>query len=329
MRIKSFLILVYGAAGLCIASITAFMTFLIIEEPIGYKMGSKIVVTVLLTAPVIMLISGLIGGLFARHINTIARRLEKIAGSEYRPDTSKSRIHELQTIHDVSNRLHHEISTLMRSLKERNDELTMMLLTFSHDIKTPLTISNGYIEELEDGMIPNDRVPEIYEKLKLENNFINELCNDILTYQNSKAEKVRANIDIFLKPVADEVITLLNAPVVNEIDPSFSLSFNAVDLKKVLMNLLQNALQYAQAKEIKVYSKNRNIVIEDSGIGIDINYSHKIFEPFFTIDDSKHRENGGFGLGLAITKNLCQRNRCRIEYDPTYQSGARFILSEA
>ncbi|WP_345977901.1 HAMP domain-containing sensor histidine kinase [Sulfurimonas sp. HSL3-7] len=329
MRIKSFLILVYGTAGLFIASITAFMTFLIIEEPIGYKMGSKIVLTVVLTTPVVILISAVTGGLFARHINAIAERLEKIAEGEYGTDLSGSAIKELATINDVSNRLSQEISTLLGSLKARNEELSMMLLTFSHDVRTPLMIANGYIEELEDNLVPSERLPAVYEKLKNENNYINELCNDILTYQHSREKESRVNDAILVQPIADEVIALLDAPIVNAVDPSISFAFNVIDLKKVLINLLQNALKYAQSEEIKIYSQDAEIIVEDSGIGIEPVHHSKIFEPFYTVDSSKNRVHSGFGLGLAITKNLCRRNQCLIQYDAGYERGARFILSKS
>lgn len=329
MSIKLFLILVYGAAGLLIASVTAFMTFFIIEEPIGYKMGSKIVFTVILTIPIIILISSIIGGLFARHINAIALRLQQISQGNYTSNTSDSLIKELATINDESNTLSHEISSLLNSLKKKNEELTMMILTFSHDVRTPLTISNGYLEELEDDLVAKKDLPDIYKKLRKENNFINELCNDILIYQHSKTDTDKEDTSILVYPVAKDVISLLDAPIDNQIDASLSLRFNQADLKRVLLNLLQNALKYAQTKDIKVYNQGHNIIVEDNGIGIDEQYIGKIFDPFYTVDSSKNRQKNGFGLGLAITKNLCQRNQCQVEHDSNYTSGARFILSRS
>ena len=186
MRVRDFLIIVYGLASLLIASITAFMTFLIIEEPIGYKMGSKIAISVLLTTPIIIFISVIIGRMFARHIHLISARLEKILDGEYNTEVSKSMIKEFTTINQTSNKMANEIHELLASLKDKNEELTMMLLTFSHDIKTPLTISNGYIEELEDNMVSNEKLPFVYSKLKMENDYINELCDDIISFEYSK-----------------------------------------------------------------------------------------------------------------------------------------------
>ena len=346
MRIKLFLILVYGVAGLFISSITAFMTFIIIEEPIGYKMGSKIVLTVVLTLPIIILISGIIGELFARQINSIINRLREIKDGERNPsyqaalntplsmktakynlNFSPNMIIELADINNVSNQLDQEISTLLTSLRARNEELTMMLLTFSHDVRTPLMISNGYIEELEDNMIPPNELLTVYKKLKTENAFINDLCNDILTYQHLKAQTKRINEDILVLPIADNIITLLDAKVTNDIEPTFTFNFDPIDLKKILMNLLQNSIKYAQSEKIRIYNRDRCIIVEDYGIGIEAQYQKKIFEPFYTIDSSKNRKQNGFGLGLAITKILCQQNQCHIKYDSSYQAGARFILS--
>ncbi len=328
MLVRDFLIIVYGLAGLLIASITAFMTFLIIEEPIGYKMGSKIVIVILLTTPIIVFISVVIGRMFAKHIHLISSRLEKILDGEYNEKASISMIKEFTTINHVSNKMANEIHELLTSLKNKNEELTMMLLTLSHDIKTPLTISTGYIEELEDNMVSHERLPLVYSKLKIENNYINELCNDILSFEYSKNQIARENEIVFIQPLADEVINLLDTSITNKLSPSFTLEFNVIDLKKILMNLFQNALKYAQSQEIIIYNLHKKIIVEDSGIGIESQYLSKIFNPFYTIDSSKNREMNGFGLGLAITKNLCNRNKFCIEYDVSYTKGARFILFE-
>lgn len=327
MRIKTFLILVYALAGLVISSFTAFMTFLIIEEPIGYKMGSKIVLTVLLTVPVVMLLSSIIGSFFSRHINALTLRLGRIAKGDYKAEMSCSFLNELEAISGVSNALNKEINHLLSSLKERNEELTMLLLTFSHDVKTPLMISNGYIEELEDGMIKPSELPTIYKKLKNENDYINELCNDILKYEHSRSLEQRDQKSVALYTLVQEVIALLDAPVINEVQETFKVLFNEIDLKKILMNLLQNAQKYAGTDVIKVYAENNHIVVEDYGVGISKENQEKIFEPFYTIEASKNRQKTGFGLGLAITKNLCTRNNATIIYDELAKTGARFVIT--
>ena len=77
-----------------------------------------------------------------------------------------------------------------------------------------------------------------------------------------------------------------------------------------------------------IKSNDNRIIVEDSGIGIDIKYSKMIFEPFYSIDQSRNREKNGFGLGLSIAKNLANKNSYNLYIDATYEKGARFILEQ-
>jgi signal transduction histidine kinase len=95
---------------------------------------------------------------------------------------------------------------------------------------------------------------------------------------------------------------------INEIDKEFLIEFNKTDLKKVVLNLLNNGIKYTDKGYIKIYNENYIVVFENSGKKIDEEFKEKIFEPFFTISQSKNRKASGFGLGLSIVKNLCQNN---------------------
>lgn len=79
----------------------------------------------------------------------------------------------------------------------------------------------------------------------------------------------------------------------------------------VLMNLLDNAIKYNKTKgSIRVSCAERNgkaiIEIADTGIGIPQAVVHKIFEPFYTVDKNRSRENGGAGLGLSLARKYAE-----------------------
>ncbi len=327
MSIKTFLTLIYGLAGLLIASVTAFVTFWIIGEPIGYKMTSKIVVTVAVMVPLIIVLSVLIGGVFSRHIGTVAARLHAMAEGDYTMKAAPTRIREFETMNEAGTQLATEIRTLIGSLKEHNETLKMMLMTLSHDMKTPVMIANGYLEELEDGMIAEADLPRVYTKLMAENNYINALCDEILRYQDSQQMYAYENTPLQVRTLGDEVIALLDAPVSNEIRPEFRIRFHETDLKQILMNLFHNALKYARGTMIRVYDDGAALVVEDAGGGIAPAERERIFEPFYTVDASKNRRTSGYGLGLAIVGNLCRRNHCNITIDAAYDAGTRFVIS--
>ena len=95
-----------------------------------------------------------------------------------------------------------------------------------------------------------------------------------------------------------------------------------------MINLLHNASKYTQEGSITTKVEDKNIIIEDTGIGIDINDVETIFEPFVCLDESKNREKNGFGLGLSIAKNLAQNNGYTLILDKSYKAGCKFVLKK-
>jgi len=312
MKIKAFLIIIYTVAGLLISTLTAFMTFLIIGEPIGSKMFFKIALTTVFVLPIIGLISYFIGRYLSERFNFIQERLENIKEEKFTQVKSKNIIYEINEINKNMNFLSNQIGTLIIDLKQKNQNLSNLLISMAHDIKTPITILNGYIEEIEDGIIKKDTLPSILKHMKDEVRFLDELTVDMLHFITSmKSNKTREKINLY-SLVKDEIFTILpknkNIEYINNLDKSFIIEFNKIDLKKICLNLLLNAIKHTDNGYIKVETKDKMILFENSGEEIKEEYTEKIFEPFFTISKSKNRKKSGFGLGLSIVKNLSINN---------------------
>ena len=114
-----------------------------------------------------------------------------------------------------------------------------------------------------------------------------------------------------------------------EVEETFTISFDRMALKNILVNLLHNATKHTEEGSITIKSFEKGIVVEDTGIGIDTKETEMIFEPFYCVDKSKNREKSGFGLGLSIAKNLAAANGYRLHLDEDYTKGCRFLLMPA
>ncbi len=312
MKINSFIITIYTLAGLLISASTAFMTFLIIGEPIGTKMFLQIVLSIILVLPIIGLISYYLGKYLSQKFNFIQNRLKDIKEEAFSQDNSQNIIYEINEINQNINFLSQQLYNLIGDLKEKNQNLSNLLISMAHDIKTPITILNGYIEEIQDGMIRKEELPMVLSHMKNEVKFLDDLTVDMLEFitsmQNHK-NKENINFRLFIEK---EIFTLLpknqNLKFINDVIDGYFVDFNTVDLKKVCLNILTNAIKYTNSGYIKVYVEDNNILFENTGQEIKSEYKNKIFEPFFTIDKSKNREKSGFGLGLSIVKNLAKNN---------------------
>lgn len=312
MKIKSYLITIYTLAGLCISVLTAIMTYLIIGQEIGTKMFFQIVLVIVFVLPIIMIISFYFGNYLSKNFNKIQEQLEDIKLGDYKKQEEYNKIKEIKEINTSMNFLSNKLELLIDDLKQKNQNLSNLLISMAHDVKTPITILNGYIEEIEDGLIKQDELPSILNKMKNEVNFLNELTIDMLQFISSmENSKPKESINLY-KLLEDEVLPLVprNTNIVfsNEIDKSFEIFFNKTDLKKVCINLLCNSYKYTKSGYVKVYILNNSIHFENTGEVIEEEFKNKIFEPFFTISESKNRKESGFGLGLSIVDNLCKNN---------------------
>lgn len=330
MKIKSFLIILYGIAGLAIALFTAVMTYLIIDEPIGFKMLSQIGLTILMTLPIIVLFSYFIGSYLSEKFRHIRLRLDAINEEQFLDQIYEDNIHDITAIHQSINRLSRRLETTITELQNKNKNLTHMMTSLSHDIKTPLTIINGYLEELEDGLVPKDEIIKIINILKKETDYFGELSSEVIHYLQS-LQNTRKKETIYLKRFStQEIFPLVKVEksviLKCSIDEEQKVEFNPIALKKILLNLMHNASKFTTDGYIEISGDSKCLWVEDSGIGISVENSKNIFEPFVCLDESKNREKSGFGLGLSIAQNLALSNGYELSLDSRYHDGCRFIM---
>lgn len=330
MKLKDFLILVYGGASLLLAIFTAFMTYVIIDEPIGMKMFSKISLTVIATLPIIAALSYFLGSYLSKKFSHIRHCLDSIHQDQFLKDSHHERLSDIAQIHNSIHQLSHRLESSIGELKRNNHHLNAIILSLSHDIKTPLTIIDGYLEEIGDGLIDINRLPQTIEILQKETRYLNELSSEAIAYIKS-LESINQTEPIALHPfIVHEILPLLpikeSIELRYEIEPQEIIHFHPLALKKILLNLLDNANKFTPSGTIKIYGDHQALIVEDSGIGIDPNTTQDIFKPFVCLDESKNRKSGGFGLGLSIAKNLALSNGYDLRFDKSYQEGGRFVL---
>jgi len=331
MSVKKLLLISYIIAGLIISIFTAFMTFYIINVPIGTKMFSEIVITISLALPVIALLSYIMGSYFSKKFIFIKNRLLKIADEDFSIYNKTEYIDEIADIHKTLNTVSMQLDKSINELKEKNSELTWMVRSFAHDFRTPLTVIQGNIEAIEDGLITHNKLPFTLQKMKFETNYMNELLSDVLSFIQSMKSIIKKE-KIELREFIDKEIFILTEPsntvkLVNAMKENDTVEFTKTDLKKILINLLDNSIKFTNKGSITIFLENNSLIVQDTGIGIIAKECERIFQPFYTVDASKNRLKSGFGLGLAIAKNLAQKNGYSLECDTGYKNGCKIILS--
>lgn len=204
-----------------------------------------------------------------------------------------------------------------------------LISNISHDLKTPLTAIKGYAEGLIDKVADT---PERQEKyLKTIYNKANDMS--VLVDELSFFAKIDCNnipYNFSLIPVTDYFqdcmeelrldLEVKNIKLVyeNEVDRSVKVLADPEQMKRVINNIVGNAVKYlgkASGKitmNIKEYKKQIQISISDDGVGIAEKDLPFIFDRFYRADASRNSKKGGTGLGLAIVRKIVEEHSGRV-----------------
>lgn len=233
----------------------------------------------------------------------------------------------------------------MRSCLEENsretwrqmEERKRLNASFSHDLRTPLTVLEGHLDILQKyeltGALSKEEVAEIYSVMEIQ-------LKRLIRYVSSMSELQRLeDIPISPKQISSEELTRALKNIADIICAAKTLSFDneikvhtvSVDLEIVLQvfeNLLSNAVRYAEAAVsviCKTKGKKLLITVADDGRGFDTNALKIATDPFYTTE--KKSEGEHFGLGLNISKILCQRHGGSISLKNQKGGGASITVS--
>lgn len=228
--------------------------------------------------------------------------------------------------------------TQVRKLEEIRSEFVSNV---THELKTPLTSIQGFVETLKNGAISDPVVAERFlDIIEIEAERLRMLINDIL--ELSEIESKKKDNDkhaVGLLELALEVESMLNNSALEkeirfdiQIDPELKIEANRNRIKQLLINLMDNAIKYNKiggSVMVKAQSLGGQIEIhvKDTGIGIPEEHTHRIFERFYRVDKGRSREIGGTGLGLSIVKHIAQLYDGYVNIESEEGKGSDFIVT--
>lgn len=206
-----------------------------------------------------------------------------------------------------------------------NRAKSTFLATMSHELRTPLTAIIGYSELLQ-SEIEQLGVEELISdlsKIHAAGNHLLALISDILDLSKIEAGKMRMYIEDFsITAVVRDVITTIQPLIdknantlVVKVDESLgTIRADQTKVRQALFNLLSNAAKFTEHGTIslgvthEVLRTSEWILFEvrDTGIGISSEQMRHLFKEFTQADASTTRRHGGTGLGLALSRRMCQ-----------------------
>ncbi len=267
-----------------------------------------------------------------------------IAGFQNIDGIIQEHLKEEKKRHEIEMAYQEQLIKARQEAERANHAKTEFLQHMSHDIRTPINGIRGMIEIAEH--YPDDMAKQVEcrEKVKEASGLLLELINEVLDMSKLESGEIileHESFDIIkLAREVYDVIERLAAERGIEIIqkdcnvPHRYLMGSPVHYKRVLMNILSNAVKYNKEKG-KIYITCRELssddtqatvefVCRDTGIGMSEEFQKHIFEPFAQESDDARTNYKGTGLGMPIIKNIVDRMGGTIEFESVKGEGTTF-----
>jgi two-component system, NtrC family, sensor histidine kinase PilS len=221
-------------------------------------------------------------------------------------------------------------------MKERLATVGSLAAGIAHEIRNPLASLSGSIQVLQGELDLHGDNKHLMDIVVRETDRLNTIIMEFLDYARLKNAQ---NDTVELSPVLNETIMLLknskdftgNIRITHQVDPGVVIQGDSQRLRQVFWNLLINACQaMPQGGDITVTARTFSrmnedldwceIIIADTGQGIEFSDRDRIFNPFYTT------KTGGTGLGLAIVYRIIEDHQGTISVDSVPGKGTRFII---
>ncbi|MGE8552365.1 sensor histidine kinase [Chryseobacterium jejuense] len=236
--------------------------------------------------------------------------------------------------------LNQQRATEIDMMKEMESYRKEYIGNVSHELKTPLFSIQGYVETLRDGGVDNLTIRDKYlERIDKSVERLIAIVTDLDMINRLEAGEINLTVSKFdVNLLIKEIFELLEFEAekhnttlqIQTLHPQIFVEADKQKISQVFINLISNAIHYANRQEAKVIVKTsvlkNKVLIEviDNGMGIKSEILPRIFERFYRVETSRSRREGGSGLGLAIVKHILEAHNENITVESVYLEGTKF-----
>ncbi|MBC3795609.1 sensor histidine kinase [Acetobacterium tundrae] len=227
------------------------------------------------------------------------------------------------------------VNIMIKPVGEAFEKQKRFISDASHELKTPLSVIGVNADVLENEVGENRYLSYIQsESIRM-----NTLVNDLLTLARLDATKNKGVFAEFNLSKAVLSIALTFESTVFEAGKDYQLNIDegikyigeAEKIKQVIAILIDNAIKHANDGglvkiSVKKHANKIRMEVFNTGQGIPEDEKEKIFERFYRSDESRSKQTGGYGLGLAIAKSIVAEHKGKI-WTESANNGVKFIVS--
>ena len=276
-------------------------------------------------------------------INELKDAVEEIAKGNYEVNVNYKSRNEISSLvnsfNDMAKKLHE--AELLKA--EYEDNRKALVANISHDLKTPITSIQGYVEVImKTENMPFDTLNKYHQIIYNNAAYVNKLIDDLFLFSKLDMDKLdfqleRLNLQAFMDDVMQEFEFELDSRDVifsyeKDLKDTFYFNIDRKRIYQVLKNIIGNAVKYGEKEnlelKVRLYVEENNacIAISDNGTGIAEDKLPHIFDRFYRVDYARTKDLISTGLGLAIAKELAEAQGGSIKVTSEENVGTCFTI---
>lgn len=275
-------------------------------------------------------------------IDTLIEGVEEIAKGNYDTEIIHPTRNKIQALIVSFNNMAKKLKKGEKMQKEYEDNRKLLIANISHDLKTPITSIQGYMEAIIDGVVPKDKLETYFKTIYSNTEYMNKLIDDLFLFSKIDMDKLdyhfeEVSIGAFAADLMEEFSfefaeNHLAFKYTNKLEED---CFVIVDRKRIhqaIQNIIGNARKYGDERNLALICEleKRDDVIElhikDNGPGISSDKLPFIFNRFYRIEKERTKNLMSTGLGLAIAKELVKAHGGDINVQSVEGEGSCFTI---
>lgn len=230
------------------------------------------------------------------------------------------------------------------NLKQQYEENRRMLIAnISHDLKTPITAIQGYIEAIQDGVVPSpEKLGQYLQIINKNAAYINRLIDDLFLFSKLDMNQLDFQMEtVSSRAFMDDLMGEFRFELQekgfgfaysDQTERDYQISLDRKRINQAIRNIIDNAVKHRAADCLnlttRLYESDAFLCLDirDDGPGIPPDKVGKIFDRFYRVDSERTKDLMSTGLGLAIAKELVEAHQGRITVESVVGEGTCFTL---
>jgi Signal transduction histidine kinase len=240
-----------------------------------------------------------------------------------------------------------DMASKLREAEQTNQEYEEnrknLIANISHDLKTPITSIQGYLEMIMDNeLVQPEKINQYLKTMYNNTTYMNKLIDDLFLFSKLDIDKVDFNYELvniraFMSDLMDEAGFEIREAGAgfdyeDKLDNDATVRIDGKRIHQAVKNILDNAVKYGPESNLKIKAElfrqdeSVCIAITDNGPGIAPEKLPYVFDRFYRIDHERSKDLGSTGLGLAISKELIEAQGGSIMVVSPIDGGACFTI---